>query len=406
LGIIAGIWDLTGFPALTHFTNGKVRIRGGKMAGVVFEGVSKRYGDDKTGVLAVKDLNLNVADKEFLVLVGPSGSGKSTVLRMLAGLEDITAGKIWIGDRIVNDVASKDRNMAMVFQSYALYPHMSVRDNMAFSLKLARVPVKDIDRRVREAARVLSIEPLLQRKPSQLSGGQRQRVAVGRTIVREPDVFLFDEPLSNLDAKLRVETRAQLGELHARLGTTFIYVTHDQVEAMTLATRIAVLKEGVLQQVDTPETLYDRPTNVFVAGFIGSPSMNFFDVLVTGTPEALSVEADRFRVSVPADMKDRKALGKYLGRRVTMGIRPEDVYDRQYPPSDVSGEPISATVRYAELTGPERILYLQTNDKSEPFIARVQRRSRVRTGMSIDLVFDMHHAHFFDATNGQAISTS
>ncbi len=373
------------------------------MASVKFKGISKRYGDDKTGVLAVKDLDLEIADKEFLVLVGPSGSGKSTVLRMLAGLEDITAGEIWIGDRIVNDVAPKDRNIAMVFQSYALYPHMTVKENMEFSLKLARVPVKDIDRRIREAARVLSIEPLLQRKPSQLSGGQRQRVAVGRTIVREPDVFLFDEPLSNLDAKLRVETRAQLGELHERLGTTFVYVTHDQVEAMTLATRIAVLKDGILQQVDTPETLYDQPANVFVADFIGSPSMNFFDVVVDGTQQALTVQSDTFRASVPAEMRGRPALEKYLGQKVTMGIRPEDIYDRQYPPPDVSGEPIRATVKYAELTGPERILYLQTNESSKQFIARVQRRSRIRVGTNIDLVFDMHHAHFFDTATGQAI---
>jgi multiple sugar transport system ATP-binding protein len=376
------------------------------MSAVKFEHVSKRYGDASTGVLAVNDLSLDIADGEFLVLVGPSGSGKSTALRMLAGLEDITAGEIWIGDRIVNDVASKDRNIAMVFQSYALYPHMSVKDNMAFSLKLARVPIKDIDRRVKEAARLLSIEPLLQRKPSQLSGGQRQRVAVGRTIVREPDVFLFDEPLSNLDAKLRVETRAQLGELHARLGTTFVYVTHDQVEAMTLATRIAVLKDGILQQVDTPETLYDHPASVFVAGFIGSPSMNFFEVTLGGTPEDLFADADTFRIQVPTEVESRKMLGKYLGRKVTLGLRPEDIYDRQYPPSDRIGEPIRATVRYAELTGPERILYLQTNDQSEPIVARVQRRSKVRAGTSIDLVFDMHHAHFFDATTGQAISTS
>src|SRR5512141_2653039 len=243
------------------------------MASVTFDHVFKRYGD----VTAVNDLNIHVEDKEFLVFVGPSGCGKTTSLRLLAGLEEITEGNILIGDRVVNDVPPKDRDIAMVFQSYALYPHMSVYDNMAFGLKLRRVPKAEIDRRVKEAAKMLSIGHLLDRKPKQLSGGQRQRVAVGRAIVRNPAVFLMDEPLSNLDAKLRVSARAEISKLHMQLGTTFIYVTHDQIEAMTMGTRIAVMKDGLLQQVDTPQNLYDRPDNVFVAGFIGSPSMNFFE---------------------------------------------------------------------------------------------------------------------------------
>src|SRR5512145_3031960 len=242
------------------------------MASVTFDKVVKKYGD----VVAVNNLNIAVDDKEFLVLVGPSGCGKTTALRCLAGLEEISEGEIRIADRVVNDVAPKDRDIAMVFQSYALYPHMSVYDNMAFGLKLRKTPKEEIKRRVNEAAKILGIENLLDRKPRQLSGGQRQRVAVGRAIVREPKVFLFDEPLSNLDAKLRVETRAEISKLHQRLQTTFIYVTHDQVEAMTMATRIAVTNKGMLQQLDTPQAMYDRPANMFVAGFIGSPAMNFF----------------------------------------------------------------------------------------------------------------------------------
>src|SRR5512134_300412 len=247
------------------------------MASVTFDHVYKRFGE----VIAVNDLNIQVADREFLVLVGPSGCGKTTALRCLAGLEDVSDGRILIGDQVVNDVAPKDRDIAMVFQSYALYPHMSVFDNMAFGLKLRKVPKTEIKRRVEEAAKILGIENLLDRKPRQLSGGQRQRVAVGRAIVREPKVFLFDEPLSNLDAKLRVETRANISKLHLQLATTFIYVTHDQIEAMTMATRIAVMNAGILQQIDTPQHLYDKPNNLFVAGFIGSPAMNFFNAKVS-----------------------------------------------------------------------------------------------------------------------------
>jgi len=289
------------------------------MSSVTYEHVTKRWGD----VTAVSDLNIEIEDKEFLVFVGPSGCGKSTSLRMLAGLEDVTEGDIFIGDRRVNDVPPKDRDIAMVFQSYALYPHMTVYDNMAFGLKLRGTPKADIERRVREAATELGIDHLLDRKPKALSGGQRQRVAVGRAIVREPAVFLMDEPLSNLDAKLRVEARALIQRLHQRLETTFIYVTHDQTEAMTMGSRIAVLKDGVLMQIDTPQRLYDLPDNIFVAGFIGSPSMNFLEATLVKEDGRLIVDTGAFRVPVPAD---RAAIWEqYVGQRVVLGIRPEDI---------------------------------------------------------------------------------
>src|SRR5512136_2107521 len=313
------------------------------MASVTFENVVKRYGN----VTAVSNLNLEIPDKEFLVFVGPSGCGKSTSLRMLAGLEDISEGTIYIGERPVNDVPPKDRDIAMVFQSYALYPHMSVYDNMAFALKLRaktgrlrkmvtavlnrgaynkiKAEEKDIDDRVQKAAQILGIQQLLPRKPRQLSGGQRQRVAVGRAIVREPKVFLFDEPLSNLDAKLRVQTRAEITKLHQQLATTFIYVTHDQTEAMTMGTRIAVMKDGLLQQLDTPQHLYDNPGNMFVAGFIGSPSMNFFDTTVVEEDGKLLVDGGSFRLAVPPTKAT--ALAAYKGKEVIVGVRPEDIYD-------------------------------------------------------------------------------
>src|SRR5512136_3236367 len=291
------------------------------MASITFEHVWKRFGD----VVAVNDLNIEVADKEFVVFVGPSGCGKSTSLRMLAGLEEISEGTISIADRVVNDVPPKDRNIAMVFQSYALYPHMSVYDNMAFGLKLRKTPKEEIKRRVNEAAEILGIGELLSRKPRQLSGGQRQRVAVGRAIVREPKVFLFDEPLSNLDAKLRIQTRAEITKLHQQLATTFIYVTHDQTEAMTMGTRIAVMKDGLLQQVDSPQQLYDHPDNMFVAGFIGSPSMNFSEVTVKGSGDSVEVEGEGFKLPIPAARA--QGLKPYVGKQVFMGIRPEDIYD-------------------------------------------------------------------------------
>src|SRR5512134_1220938 len=285
------------------------------MASVTFDHVYKRFGE----VIAVNDLNIQVADREFLVLVGPSGCGKTTALRCLAGLEDVSDGRILIGDQMVNDVAPKDRDIAMVFQSYALYPHMSVYDNMAFGLKLRKTPKDEIKRRVQQAADILGIGHLLDRKPRQLSGGQRQRVAVGRAIVREPKVFLFDEPLSNLDAKLRVETRANISKLHQQLQTTFIYVTHDQTEAMTMATRIAVINKGLLQQIDTPQTLYDRPDNLFVAGFIGSPAMNFFPAKLIMDNGNMVVDGGSFKLTVPEDRK--AAYAHEVGRDIIFGIR-------------------------------------------------------------------------------------
>ncbi|MFN8595694.1 MAG: sn-glycerol-3-phosphate ABC transporter ATP-binding protein UgpC [Anaerolineae bacterium] len=365
------------------------------MASVTFENVVKRYGN----VTAVNNLNLQIPDKEFLVFVGPSGCGKSTSLRMLAGLEDISEGTIYIGDRPVNDVAPKDRDIAMVFQSYALYPHMSVYDNMAFALKLRKMPKAEIDARVKKAAQTLGIEQLLPRKPRQLSGGQRQRVAVGRAIVREPKVFLFDEPLSNLDAKLRVQTRAEISKLHQQLATTFIYVTHDQTEAMTMGTRIAVMKDGLLQQVDTPQTLYDYPNNVFVAGFIGSPSMNFFEVSVKGSAENVQVEGEGFQLTIPADRA--KGMKAYLGQKVTMGVRPEDIYDAEYVAPNIHPGSLDAKVEVTELMGNEVFLYLLTGGHS--YVARVDPRTKAKVGNTVRVVANLDKVHFFDKSTEQAI---
>ena len=365
------------------------------MANVTYENVSKHFGD----VTAVGNLNLEIADKEFLVLVGPSGCGKTTALRLLAGLEEITEGRIMIGDRIVNDVAPKDRDIAMVFQSYALYPHMSVYDNMAFGLKLRKTPKEEIKRRVTVAAETLGIENLLDRKPRQLSGGQRQRVAVGRAIVREPKVFLFDEPLSNLDAKLRVETRANLSKLHQQLKTTFIYVTHDQVEAMTMATRIAVINKGLLQQVDTPQLLYDHPNNLFVAGFIGSPAMNFFKTKLIRGDGKLYVDGGSFKVEVPAAQVD--TYSKYIEKTVIMGIRPEDVHDPHYLPPEIIPQPVDGMVDVTELMGNEIQLYITTGEQS--FVARVDPRTKAKMGERIQVVFNMGNMHMFDTDTEQAI---
>jgi multiple sugar transport system ATP-binding protein len=365
------------------------------MAKVVYEHVSKRFGE----VVAVDDLTLEIQDKEFLVLVGPSGCGKSTVIRLLAGLETLTAGNVYIGDRLVNDLPAKDRDIAMVFQSYALYPHMSVFDNMAFGLRMHNTPKEEIHRRVMEAADILDIEPLLKRKPAQLSGGQRQRVALGRAIVREPQVFLFDEPLSNLDAKLRVQTRAELSKLHERLGTTFIYVTHDQIEAMTMATRIAVLKDGILQQVGTPEDLYFRPDNVFVAGFIGSPSMNFFDATLRGTGEEMTVEAQNFQVKLPSERSMRVA--QFSGKRVTLGIRPEDIHDPQFLPATVRGQAVDVRVDVTEMMGAEKFLHVLAG--TEKALARVDPRTAAKAGQEARLLFDMDRVHIFDAETAVAL---
>jgi len=358
------------------------------MASVTYDHVWKKFGD----VIALNDLSIQVEDKEFLVLVGPSGCGKTTALRCLAGLEEVTEGDVLIGDQVVNDVAPKDRDIAMVFQSYALYPHMSVFDNMAFGLKLRKVPKDEIKIKVEEAAKILGIEQLLDRKPRELSGGQRQRVAVGRAIVREPKVFLFDEPLSNLDAKLRVQTRAQISKLHKRLQTTFIYVTHDQTEAMTMATRIAVLNKGVLQQLDTPQQLYDLPANLFVAGFIGSPAMNFFDGKLVKDGDDMFVDLTSFKVRIP---KERQDVYEYLvGQDVIFGIRPEDIHNPEYAPPSIIAESVDCKVDVTELMGNEIFLYLMLGEHN--FVARVDPRTRVTMGEDIKVVFNMANFHIFD----------
>ena len=349
--------------------------------------------------MAVDDLSLEIEDKEFLVLVGPSGCGKSTVIRLLAGLEALTDGDIYINDRLVNDVPVRDRDIAMVFQSYALYPHMSVFDNMAFGLQMHRTPKEDVRRRVTEAAQALGIEDLLKRKPAQLSGGQRQRVALGRAIVREPQVFLFDEPLSNLDAKLRVQTRTELSKLHERLGTTFIYVTHDQIEAMTMATRIAVLKDGLLQQVGTPEDLYFGPENVFVGGFIGSPAMNFIPGALAGTPEEMVLDTPPLRIALPAARSNR--LAAHAGTEVTIGIRPEDMHSAADLPPEGKGYPFRAQVDVTEMMGNEKLLHLIVG--THRLLARVDPRTRATAGEEIQLTLDVDRLHIFDAKTQQAL---
>ena len=365
------------------------------MASVTYEHVYKRFGD----VVAVNDFDIKIDDKEFLVLVGPSGCGKTTALRCLAGLEEVTSGRIFIADQLVNDVAPKDRDIAMVFQSYALYPHMSVYDNMAFGLKLRKTPKDEIKRRVNEAAKILGIENLLDRKPRQLSGGQRQRVAVGRAIVREPKVFLFDEPLSNLDAKLRVETRANISKLHQQLSTTFIFVTHDQMEAMTMATRIAVMNKGVLQQLDTPQSLYDRPSNLFVAGFIGSPAMNFFKAKLVKGDGKLFVDGGSFKVEVPSSRYH--VYNNYIDKSIIFGVRPEDIKDPHFAPPGIFAQPVEGLIDVTELMGNEVFLYVATGDHS--FVARVDPRTSARMGDRMQVVFNMDNMHLFDLETEQAI---
>jgi multiple sugar transport system ATP-binding protein len=363
------------------------------MASVTYDHVTKRFAD----VIAVNDMDVKVQDQEFLVLVGPSGCGKTTALRLLAGLEEITEGTILIDDRVVNDVPPKDRDIAMVFQSYALYPHMSVFDNMAFGLRLRKMPKPEIKKRVQEAAEILGIEGLLDRKPRQLSGGQRQRVAVGRAIVREPKVFLFDEPLSNLDAKLRVAMRAEISKLHKRLETTFIYVTHDQMEAMTMATRIAVMKNGLIYQLDTPQNLYDRPQNVFVAGFIGSPAMNFFNGRVVKSDGGLIVDAASIRVPIP-ESKVAK-YGRYAGKDVILGIRPEDVHNPAFVPPGIHAAPVEGRVDVSELMGNEVFLYMVAGESS--FVGRVDPRTQARMGDRMQVMFNMDNMHLFDPEGDQ-----
>jgi multiple sugar transport system ATP-binding protein len=365
------------------------------MASVTYNRVTKRFGD----VVAVSDLDIHIEDKEFIVFVGPSGCGKSTALRLLAGLEEITEGEVLIGDRVVNDVPPKDRDIAMVFQSYALYPHMDVYDNMAFGLKLRGTPKEEIKRRVEKAADILGIHNLLSRKPKQLSGGQRQRVAVGRAIVREPNVFLMDEPLSNLDAKLRVQARAEISKLHQRLETTFIYVTHDQVEAMTMGTRIAVLNDGILQQIDTPQNLYDYPSNIFVAGFIGSPSMNFFDGELTERDGKVAVETDRFVLDIPEDRED--TYRPHLGIDIVLGVRPEDIHDPDFAPPDISQQLVEAQVDVTELMGDEVVVYLQKEDTE--FLGRFDPRTDAKVGKTMSAAFNMDRMHIFNRTTEKAI---
>lgn len=366
------------------------------MASVTYDHVTKKFGD---AMIAVNDLNIKVDDKEFLVLVGPSGCGKTTALRCLAGLEEISSGKIMIADRVVNDVPPKDRDIAMVFQSYALYPHLSVFDNMAFGLKLRKVPKDEIKRRVELAADTLGIKDLLNRKPRQLSGGQRQRVAVGRAIVREPKVFLFDEPLSNLDAKLRVQMRAEISKLHQQLQTTFIYVTHDQVEAMTMASRIAVINKGLLQQIDTPQNLYDSPNNVFVAGFMGSPAMNFFPAKLRKDSNKMVVDTGDFVLTIPPDRT--KPLEQHVGKDVIFGIRPENIHDADFIPPNIHADKVEAKVDVTELMGNEIYLYLITGKNTS--VGRVDPRSKMRMGDKAQVAFNMDRFHIFDAQTEQAI---
>jgi multiple sugar transport system ATP-binding protein len=366
------------------------------VASVTYSHVSKRFGNNTV----VKDLDIQIADKEFLVFVGPSGCGKSTSLRMLAGLEEISDGEILIGDRVVNNVAPKDRDVAMVFQSYALYPHMTVYDNMAFGLRLRKTPKHIIDQRVREAAKSLGIENLLDRRPRQLSGGQRQRVAVGRAIVREPAVFLMDEPLSNLDAKLRVEARSFISKLHQRLGTTFIYVTHDQVEAMTMGTRICVLSAGELQQIDTPFNLYHNPRNLFVAGFIGSPAMNFFDTTLKPDNGTLTADTGAFTITIPANIAD--IYRDHAGQKVIVGIRPEDIHDIDYQPPGITPSKVEANVDVVEQMGNEMVVYLEADGKT--FISRMDPRTQARVGNRMGVAFNVDNVHIFDANTELSLS--
>ena len=365
------------------------------MASVTYDHVSKRFGD----TTALDDLNIHVPDKEFLVLVGPSGCGKSTALRCLAGLEEMTEGRILMDERVISAVPPKDRDIAMVFQSYALYPHMTVYDNMSYGLRLRKMPKDEIDRRVRQAAKNLGIDDLLNRRPKELSGGQRQRVAVGRAIVREPKVFLMDEPLSNLDAKLRVEARAMISRLHQQVETTFIYVTHDQVEAMTMGSRIAVLQGGKLQQLDTPQNLYTSPKNLFVAGFIGSPAMNFFDITLVGSEEDMYADEGSFKMRLPPEKT--RSLAGHLGKDVILGTRPEDIHDRRYVPAGTTAAPLTAKVDVTELMGSETYVYLMIGQKT--FVARVDPRTEAEPGHNLDVVMNMDHMHVFDRQTELAI---
>jgi multiple sugar transport system ATP-binding protein len=381
------------------------------MASVTLKELTKEFKE----VVAVNKVDLEIRDKEFLVLVGPSGCGKTTALRMIAGLEEATGGEIYIGDRVVNDVSPKDRDIAMVFQNYALYPHMTVYDNMSFGLRLKRIPTggiwpfnskraftkHEIDTRVKDAAKLLGLENLLQRKPKQLSGGQRQRVALGRAIVREPKVFLMDEPLSNLDAKLRVQTRAELKKLHRRLGITTVYVTHDQVEAMTMGDRIVVMNHGVVQQVDTPLNLYNTPANMFVAGFIGSPAMNFIPVTITGSDGKLYADSGSFKVEIPAD---RSAAAQSMsGKPAMFGIRPEDIYDRNLEGlvKPTPGNTVTVGVDVMEPLGDDVEMHLTSGEHS--LVAKLDSKTRAKVGENLEVIFDMERSHLFNPESESAV---
>jgi multiple sugar transport system ATP-binding protein len=397
------------------------------MAGVSFEGVTKTYAD---GTTAVSDLDLEVRDGEFMVLVGPSGCGKTTALRMVAGLEDISGGLVKIGERVVNHVPSRDRDIAMVFQSYALYPHLSVYDNIAFGLKIKKVPKEEIERRVADAARILGLEPYLKRKPRALSGGQRQRVAMGRAIVREPAAFLMDEPLSNLDAKLRVQMRAEIAGLQHDLGVTTIYVTHDQVEAMTMGDRVAVMRKGELQQVAEPQTLYDHPVNLFVAGFIGSPAMNLIEATLARENGTVTATIGSQTLSLTDEtLSVRPALKQYDGRTVVLGIRPEDLEDAELAPDTPRGQELRGDVTLTEALGAEIMVHFAidakpavTEDVRElaadagddrlrereeqahaALVGRFGARSRVRAGQTVEVAVDSRALHFFDPETGMGI---
>ncbi len=376
------------------------------MASLSLRNIYKKYPG---GVIAASDINLEIRDKEFIVLVGPSGCGKSTTLRMVAGLEEISEGELYIGDRLVNDIAPKDRDIAMVFQNYALYPHMTVYENMAFGLKLRRMPKNEISRKVEEAAKILDLTHLLDRKPKAMSGGQRQRVALGRAIVRDPKVFLLDEPLSNLDAKLRAQMRTEISKLHKRLGTTFIYVTHDQTEAMTMGDRIVVMKDGFIQQIDTPNGLYENPVNQFVAGFLGSPQMNFIDSRLTKEGEQYVLEfgskennGNRFKIAIP-EAKVSADLEGYVGREVIMGIRPECIHDEEMYLSNATTGIIECNVELTEMMGAETFLYL--NCEGIPLTARVSPRTNTKMQDVIKVALDPNRIHLFDKETEKAINS-
>ena len=371
------------------------------MANVTLKNICKSYDN---GFNAVKNVNIDIKDKEFVVLVGPSGCGKSTTLRMIAGLEEISSGQLHIGDKLVNDIDPKDRDIAMVFQNYALYPHLTVYDNMAFALKLRKMPKSEIDKKVKDAAKILDLTHLLDRKPKALSGGQRQRVALGRAIVRNPKVFLMDEPLSNLDAKLRTSMRTEITKLHKSLGTTFIYVTHDQVEAMTMADRIVVMKDGIVQQIATPQEIYDAPNNMFVAGFIGAPQMNFIDVKLLEENGEIFAKNDYLNIKLNKGECGVLIEKNYIGKEVVLGIRPEDIHIEDIFVDNSLDSVFEATVEIGELMGAEIYAYLKSGDDS--IIARFDGRYRVNMGDKLKLAMDKHRIHIFDKETQEAVRES